>query len=80
MRHTTVKASELGDDWRPEAHLPPLKTDLNDATVAGWERGARGTTHPRSKWTIHGRPEVIAAFWKGHRKGIQARKEFLESV
>lgn len=78
MRVAVVNVQDLGNDWRAEAHIEPTKEDFQQARIAGWECGARGTKNITSRWAKHGREEVRIAFREAYEKGLKARRAYLK--
>lgn len=80
MKTTVVPVSQLGDDWRAAAHVPPSEEDIKDAKDAGWRAGAVDTERPsRSFYLVHPRSEIRGTFIRAYEASRRARKAYFEN-
>lgn len=77
MRLATINVSELGNDWRAEAHVEPSDDDYYHAKRTGWTCGAKGSKYTVCRWRNHGNLAVRAAFWRAYEDGLKARRAYL---
>jgi len=81
MKTATVRLSELGNDWRVEAHVEPSLETVSQATIAGAKCGLKGTQEvAQNPWAKHGSTVVKQAFQDAYSKGLQLRRKFLKEI
>lgn len=76
MQVAVKNISELGDDWRAEAHCPADPGLVKCAYMSGCRSGATGAVKSVSHWQKHGSVEVRDAFESGRASGLKAYAAF----
>lgn len=80
MRSVVVMRSELGRNWRAEAHAEAKPEKIKEARKMGGKCGLRGIQTPPKCWMNHGNPKVEKAFQDAYIAALKVHKEFLEKL